>query len=300
MKRGIILGVLLVAGGLSLAATGFQAPAGRGPQGPNVAEIEKVNDRLFMITGGGGNTAAFITDNGVVLVDTKLAGWGQAIMDKVKSVTNKPVTTIINTHTHGDHNGSNEFFGASVEFVSQENTKTNMEKMDAFKGDKSVFIPKKTFKDKLTLGKGNDQIDLYYFGRAHTNGDAWVVFRALRVMHSGDAFAGKTTPIIDSNNGGSAVDYGKTLSKAASTIKNVDTIITGHSPRMTPADLKEYAAFNDSFVAWVKDEIKAGKTVDAAAAEYKIPAQYNGYTVSTFLGGIKNNIQLAYTELGQK
>ena len=300
MKRGIILGVLLVAGGLSLAAAGFQAPAGRGPQGPNVAEIEKVNDRLYMITGGGGNTAAFITDNGVVLVDTKLAGWGQAIMDKVKSVTNKPITTIINTHTHGDHNGSNEFFGASVEFVAQENTKTNMEKMDAFKGDKSVFIPKKTFKDKLSIGKGNDQIDLYYFGRAHTNGDAWVVFRALRVMHSGDAFAGKTTPIIDPNNGGSAVEYGKTLAKAASGIKNVDTIITGHSPRMTPADLKQYAAFNDSFVTWVRDEIKAGKTVDAAAAEYKVPAQYNGYTVSTFLGGIKNNIQIAYNELGQK
>jgi cyclase len=300
MKRGIILGVLLVAGGLSLAAAGFQAPAGRGPQGPNVAEIEKVNDRLYMITGGGGNTAAFITDSGVVLVDTKLAGWGQAIMDKVKSVTNKPITTIINTHTHGDHNGSNEFFGASVEFVAQENTKTNMEKMDAFKGDKSVFIPKKTFKDKLSIGKGNDQIDLYYFGRAHTNGDAWVVFRALRVMHSGDAFAGKTTPIIDPNNGGSAVEYGKTLAKAASGIKNVDTIITGHSPRMTPADLKQYAAFNDSFVTWVRDEIKAGKTVDAAAAEYKVPAQYSGYTVSTFLGGIKNNIQIAYNELGQK
>jgi cyclase len=300
MKRGIILGVLLAGGGLSLAAAGFQAPAGRGPQGPNVAEIEKVNDRLYMITGGGGNTAAFITDNGVVLVDTKLAGWGQAIMDKVKSVTNKPITTIINTHTHGDHNGSNEFFGASVEFVAQENTKTNMEKLDAFKGDKSVFIPKKTFKDRLTLGKGNDQIDLYYFGRAHTNGDAWVVFRALRVMHAGDAFAGKTTPIIDPNNGGSAVEYGKTLAKAASGIKNVDTIITGHSPRMTPADLKQYAAFNDSFVTWVRDEIKAGKTVDAAAAEYKVPEQYSGYTVSTFLGGIKNNIQIAYNELGQK
>ena len=300
MKRGIILGVLLVGGGFSLAAAGFQAPAGRGPQGPNVAEIEKVNDRLYMITGGGGNTAAFITDTGVVLVDTKLAGWGQAIMDKVKSVTNKPITTIINTHTHGDHNGSNEFFGASVEFVAQENTKTNMEKMDAFKGDKSVFIPKKTFKDKLSIGKGNDQIDLYYFGRAHTNGDAWVVFRALRVMHSGDAFAGKTTPIIDPNNGGSAVEYSKTLAKAVTGIKNVDTIITGHSPRMTPADLKQYAAFNDSFVTWVRDEIKAGKTVDAAAAEYKVPAQYSGYTVSTFLGGIKNNIQIAYKELGQK
>ena len=253
-----------------------------------------------MITGGGGNTAAFITDRGVVLVDTKLANWGQAILDKVKSVTNKPITTIINTHTHGDHNGSNEFFGASVEFVAQENTKTNMEKMDAFKGDKSVFIPKKTFKDKLTLGTGDDQIDLYHFGRAHTNGDAWVVFRTLRVMHSGDAFAGKTTPIIDANNGGSAVDYGKTINAAAAGIKNVDTIITGHSPRMTMADLKEYGTFNTDFVKWVQGEIKAGKTVDAAAAEYKLPERYKGYAVSTFLGGIKNNIQVAYDELKKK
>ena len=298
MKRGMVLGVLLAVGGLSLAAAGFQAPA-RGPQGPNVAEIEKVNDRLYMITGGGGNTAAFLTDNGVVLVDTKLAGWGQAIMDKVKSVTNKPITTIINTHTHGDHNGSNEFFGTTVEYVAHENTKANMQKMDAFKGDKSAFIPKKTFKDKLTLGKGNDEIDLYYFGRAHTNGDAFVVFRALRVMHSGDAFAGKTTPIIDGNNGGSAVAYGNTLAKAAS-INNVDTIITGHSPMMKPADLREYATFNADFVTWVRGEIKAGKTVDQAAADYKLPERYKGYAISTFLGGIKNNIQVAYNELKKK
>jgi glyoxylase-like metal-dependent hydrolase (beta-lactamase superfamily II) len=308
MKRAIVLAALLAAGGLSLAAAGLQAPTagqgrgerGRGPQGPNVAEIEKVNDRLYMITGGGGNTAAFLTANGVVLVDTKLPGWGQAILDKVKTVTDKPITTIINTHTHNDHNGSNEFFGTSVEFVAQENTKANMEKMDAFKGDKSVFIPKKTFKDKLTLGKGADQIDLYYFGRAHTNGDAWVVFPALRAMHSGDAFAGKTTPIIDANNGGSAVEYGKTISKAASSIKNVDTIITGHSPRMTPADLKEYGAFNNDFITWVRGEIKAGKNVDTAAAEFKIPERYKGYSVSTFLGGIKNNVQIAYDELGKK
>ena len=98
-------------------------------------------------------------------------------------------------------------------------------------------------------------------------------------MHAGDAFAGKSTPIIDANNGGSAVDYGKTVAKAAASIKNVDTIITGHSPRMTPADLKEYADFNSDFVAWVQGEIKAGKTVDAAAAEYKVPEQYKGYAV---------------------
>ena len=74
----------------------------------------------------------YIAEKGVVLVDTKLANNGQAILDQVKSVTDKPITHIINTHTHGDHNGSNMFFPASIEIVVQENTKTNMEKMPAF------------------------------------------------------------------------------------------------------------------------------------------------------------------------
>jgi glyoxylase-like metal-dependent hydrolase (beta-lactamase superfamily II) len=297
MKRASALGLLIGVGALSMAVAGFQ---GRGPQGPPVAEIEKVKDNLYMITGGGGNTAAFITGAGVVLVDTKLANWGPAIMDKVKTVTNKPVVTIINTHTHGDHTGSNEFFGTSVEIVAQENTKTNMEKMDAFKADKAAFLPKKTFKDKLTLGKGKEEIDLYYFGPAHTNGDAWVVFKDLRVLHSGDAFAGKTTPIVDGSNGGSVVSYGKTVAKAAGAIKDVDIIITGHSPRMTPVDLKQYAEFNTELASWIAAEKKAGKTVDQAADEYKIPAKYAGFQINTFLGGMKGLVQTGYAELDKK
>ena len=66
---------------------------------------------------------------------------------------------------------------------------------------------------------------------------------------------------------------------------------------MTPNDLKEYADFNNEFITWVQGEIKAGKSVDAAAMEYKIPDKYKGYTVSTFFGGVKGNIQTAYNEL---
>ena len=132
-------------------------------------------------SGGGGNTAAFITADGVVVVDTKLAGWGQAILDQIKTVTPKPVTMIINTHTHGDHVGSNVEFPATVDVVAQENTKANMEKMAPFQTESGKqHLPKKTYKDKMTLLSGRDRIDLYYFGRGHTNGDAFVVFPALR------------------------------------------------------------------------------------------------------------------------
>ena len=206
MRRAVLLGTLIVLGALRIAAQ-QAAPPAQGAAGgqPQTLTTEKLRDNLFVIKGGGGNTAAFITSKGVVLVDTKNPDWGQRIMDQVRSVTDKPVVTIINTHTHGDHTGSNEFFPASVEVVAQENTKANMEKMDAFKGEKAQFLPDKTYKDKLTLNSGADRIDLYYFGAGHTNGDAIIVFPTLRVAHAGDLFARKGTPLIDTNNGGSGV-----------------------------------------------------------------------------------------------
>jgi len=309
MKRELVLGTLIVLGGLSLVVSGLQAPAGPSAAARAATKIEKVKDNLYMITGSGvadtsafsgGNTAVLITDAGVVIVDTKLPGWGQIVLDRIKTVTNKPVTTIINTHTHSDHTGSNEFFGTTVDSIVQENTKANMAKMDEFKGDKARFLPKRTYKDRLTIGKGKDQIDLYYFGRGHTNGDTFVVFPALRTMHAGDMFAWKALPYIDTDNGGSVAIHPQTLAKAVATIKDVDTVITGHIPIPTTwNELKEYADFTQDFVTWAQNEMKAGKTVDQAVPEYKVPAKYRGYVASANpqFGGVKTNLEALYKEL---
>src|SRR5512134_769796 len=140
MKRVFVLGSIVFVCVLAAAWTNVtaQQPAapggaagGRGPA-PGVGAIQKVAGSVYMIPGAGGNTAAYVTANGVVLVDTKLANNGQAILDQVRTVSDKPITHIINTHTHGDHNGSNQFFPASVEIVVQENTAKNMQKMDVF------------------------------------------------------------------------------------------------------------------------------------------------------------------------
>ncbi len=309
MKRELVLGTLIVLGGLSLVVSGLQAPAGPSAAARAATKIEKVKDNLYMITGSGvadtsafsgGNTAVLITDAGVVIVDTKLPGWGQIVLDRIKTVTNKPVTTIINTHTHSDHTGSNEFFGTTVDSIVQENTKANMAKMAEFKGDKARFLPKRTYKDRLTIGKGKDQIDLYYFGRGHTNGDTFVVFPALRTMHAGDMFAWKALPYIDTDNGGSVAIHPQTLAKVVATIKDVDTVITGHIPTPTTwNELKEYADFTQDFVTWAQNEMKAGKTVDQAVPEYKVPAKYRGYVASANpqFGGVKTNLEALYKEL---
>jgi len=306
MRRVIMLGALVIVGGLSLAVSG-QAP---GPSAKALAatKIEKVKDNLYVITGSGaadqeafsgGNVAVFITDGGVTLVDAKLPGWGQQIVDRVKTVTNKPITRIINTHTHADHTGSNEFFGASIESIVQENTKANMVKMDEFKGPKAQFLPKKTYKDSMQIGTGKDEIDIYYFGRGHTNGDSFVVFRDLRTMHVGDIFAWKALPYVDADNGGSVMEQGKTLSKAVATVRNVDTIINGHIPTSTWNDLKEYAQFTSEFAAFAEKSMKAGKTAAQAADEWKLDPKYKGYVASMnpSFGGARGNMDIAYNEM---
>jgi cyclase len=289
MRRGLVLGMLFALG--ALAAVKAQPPAANAPK---VVEVEKVKDNLWVLRGGGGNTAVFVTANGVTVVDAKNPGWGQPILDKVKELTPKPITTLINTHTHGDHVSGNVEFPATVDVVTQENTKANMEKMDIFKQNNNRGMAKRTFKDKMTLGKGADQIDLYYFGPGHTNGDAWVVFPALRIVHAGDLFAGKNLPLVDGNNGGSVLHYPETVMKAYHRIKNVDTIINGHMPAQTTwADLKEFGDFNKDFLTWAQAELKSGKTPEQAAADWKVPEKYKGYssTVSPLFGGVAGRLQ---------
>lgn len=296
MSRASILGALVIVGALTAAVAG-QAPRATLP------DLQKVKDNLYFIDASspvdrsqftGGNTGVFITDTGVVVVDTKLAGYGPDILAKIRAVTPKPVTMIINTHTHGDHTGSNEAFPASVDIVAHENTKALMAKMDAFAGAKAAFLPKRTFKDKMTIGSGKDQIDLYYFGAGHTSGDTWVVYPALRVLQTGDMFAWKDAPLLDRANGGSGVEFPKTIGKAIAAIKDVDTVIPGHSPLMKPADLQEYQRYTADLLAQVEAAAKAGKTADAAMAGLNL-SKYTGYRTDR----LKAAVDAIYAEVGK-
>ena len=271
MKRFALLAVLITVGCLSLTLAGYQGAA----QAPTAQALQATK------------------------MDTKLPGWGPTILERVKTVTNKPVTTIINTHSHNDHSGSNDFFAQNVDSVVQENTKANMAKMEEFRADKARFLPKRTFKDKLSIGRGKDQIDLYYFGRGHTNGDIFIVFPALRTMHAGDMFAQKMLPLIDSMNGGSVLEYPQTLAKAAAGIPNVDTVIPGHRQKTTFNEFKEFAAFTKDFVDFARSSVNAKKTVAQAAAEFKVPAKYAGYvvTIDPQLVSAERVLQIAYDEL---
>ena len=263
----------------------------------------EIADNLYMLSSDpaeqgmrtGGNTAVFVTSAGVALVDTKIKGYGQDIIAEVGKITDKPITTIINTHTHWDHSGANTEFPDTVDFVAHENTFAHMSRStcddgagfqggsitncEAFRGDNAKYLPKTTFSTRTSLFSGLDQIDLYYFGRGHTDGDTFVVFRAARTMHTGDMFARKGLPFIDAENtNGSAIEFGSTLVKAIDGIQNVDTIIPGHADDpLTWDDLVDYAGFYNLLLSKAQQGAAAGQSVEDVVGAYTVPGRYREF-----------------------
>ncbi|MEQ1757590.1 MAG: MBL fold metallo-hydrolase [Vicinamibacterales bacterium] len=290
MTRGhALIGFVIVSTLLSPAPLA-QAPVGAPPQGavpggapqgappaPAMLQVQKLKDNLFVISGGGGNTTVFVTrNNGVVVIDTKLAGNGPALLDAIRSITPEPVATVINSHSHADHTGNNPGFPPAVRVVSHVNTRANMQKMEQFQGANAAFVPTHVFQDRLTLFTGPDRIELYYFGQGGTNGDAWIVIPAHRVMIGADNFNQGLT-LIDTANGGSARRFEQTLTRVASEIRDVDTVITGHGGVLSWNDFLQFSALTKEFYAWARAQKAAGKTVEQAAMDYRLPAQYVGF-----------------------
>jgi glyoxylase-like metal-dependent hydrolase (beta-lactamase superfamily II) len=304
-----MVGLLLMGGPLSKAIAAYQQQAGAKPQAPPTVQVEKLSDRLVLLRGGGGTTALLIGADGVTVVDTKNPRFGAPIIAAVKELTGRPVTRIINTHCHGDHVSGNVEFPA-IEVIAHEQTAANMKNWKPVAGfpvpnppQPSIFetngnrnLPTRTFGDRLTLGKGPDQIELYYFGRGHTNGDAWILFPADRVVHAGDIFAwNNQIPILDSNNGASGVAYPDTLMKAHAALgKMADRIITGHANMMTFDDLRAFADVNRNFLEAVRAAKKQGRTVDEFVKSWTPPAGINAPTGAR----LPTNVQAIYSELG--
>jgi glyoxylase-like metal-dependent hydrolase (beta-lactamase superfamily II) len=254
-------------------------------------------DTLYVLIGGGGNTLALMRDEGVVVIDTKLPGWGTAIREAIEAASDRPVATIVNTHAHPDHAGGNKEFTPPVEIVAHANAAASVGAT-------------RTVTDKLTLFSGPDQIDLYYFGRGHTNGDLVVVFPQKRLAYLGDLFPSKSAPVVDMAAGGSVIALADTLRRMATELKGVMRVVAGHpegladardpsatsvdisTPRMMRwSDVEEYADFTRDFVDAVRKARAGGKTAAAAAAELSLPDRYRDYDMRSALAAVESIYQ---------
>jgi glyoxylase-like metal-dependent hydrolase (beta-lactamase superfamily II) len=262
-------------------------------------EVLKLRPNLFLVTGGspnvGGsaNTVVFVRSRDVVVIDTKgpRPWWGEAIADEVKRLTKLPITTIINTSASGDHVAGNiTLVNSGIDIIAHDNASADMRKMTSmFTKPTGGGLPTRTFKDRLTVGSGPDRLELYYFGPTGNRSGIFIVIPALRVLLTGDAFAGKFLPALARPNGGDGVAYPNTLTKALPLTRDVDMIITGHGGVAKPQDLEVHRDFMRDFLESTRQAKKAGKTAAAAAKAWRVPSRYAGYEArpDRILGGME-------------
>jgi glyoxylase-like metal-dependent hydrolase (beta-lactamase superfamily II) len=260
---------------VSLVATAVLAqgpPGGRGGKGgpkagATVEKIRLLKPNLYMITGGGANTLIRVTPEGLILVDTKNPGDDNynRVMEEIKSVSDLPVKYVLNTHHHPDHVGTNQkFIDAGAKVVSLAALK---ERMASDPRTKDIpGLPTETFTKDYVLKFGGAEVDAHSYGRGHTGDDTMVYFPDLKVVMVSDQMS-DATPIVDFANGGSAVEFTRSLEGVLKL--DFDMAIPGRGEPKTRADVQ---AFRDKFASVISrasDAIKAGATKETLASQVK-------------------------------
>lgn len=253
--------VLLTVAGAGLATLPFAAWQQREGE-PFSTAIRLVKDGLYVIPGydgavTGGNVAARVTGEGVIIVDDRFPPSSAEIVPKVRSVTSQPIKYVLSTHNHGDHSGGHpEFIGIS-EIVAHRNNRANMVR------NKQAAPPRVTFTDEASVFLGGVEVRAIHFGRGHTNGDAIIHFPDLRTIHTGDLVVwGKRTdgsvltPFVDRSNGGSLTEWIATLDGVLKL--DFDAAIPGHGPVLTKAEVQMFHRNLVTLRQRMLDVVKAG------------------------------------------
>jgi cyclase len=238
-------------------------------------KVTKVSGNIYMLEGAGGNIAASVGEDGIVIVDDEYAPLAEKIAAALKGigVTDKPVRFVINTHYHGDHTGGNVPFAAGGSTViAQDNVRKRLESggkagnggsitMDVKPAEKGA-LPIITFDHDMTVHLNGEDIRALHFPAGHTDGDSIIFFPKANVVHMGDDYVRYGYPFIDVSAGGSVQGMIAACEKVAPMLPADVKVIPGHGQISNLDEVREYTKMLKDTSAIVEKEIKAGKTVD--------------------------------------
>jgi cyclase len=251
---------------LSIAVPTF---AQRGPAaGQAVEKIRELKPNLYMVTGGGANTLVRVTPEGLIVVDTKNPGDAQyaRLMEEIASASRLPVKIVINTQHHPDHVGNNQkFIDAGAQVVALAALKTHMASDPRTK--EIPGAPTQTFAKDHVVKLGGAEVRAYFFGRGHTGGDTMVYFPDAKIVMVSDHMT-DGNPIVDFANGGSAVEWTKSLDGALAL--DFEWAIPGRGEPKSRAEVQAYRARFATLVSRAQEAVKAGATRDTLGAQVKI------------------------------
>ena len=244
---------------------------------------EKLTDRVYVLKGQGGNIGLFIGDDCVFMIDDQFAPLSKKIQAVIKTITDKPVTYLINTHWHGDHTGGNANFqkeGAII--VSHENVRKRMSVDQIVRGEKRLASPEEalpviTFSEDMQFYMNKEPILITHVHNAHTDGDVLVYFVNSNVLHVGDAYFQGKFPYIDIDSGGSIDGYIKGIKTIMRITDTTTKIIPGHGKVTTKEELKEYLEMLEDLKTQIFKEIEKGASLKDVKNNAKITEKYKGY-----------------------
>lgn len=245
--------------------------------GSTPVEFRKISDQLYEIVGGrGSNSGAYIGDNGVLLIDSKMdkASVDQ-VLEGLRKITDKPVKFLVNTHSDGDHVAGNRYLPQTVTFVAHENCRKEFFASDRNgnpsewnKPELLPFAPAITFSDKMEIHLGSKTVQLWYFGKGHTTGDIVVYFPEEKTAFVGDQIFVTRPQLIHSYKGGNSLEHVKTLAKMLETI-DAQKFCSGHSEMTDRTGIENYIAQMKKMQKKVMDMIEQGKTLEQIKASFE-------------------------------
>ncbi len=254
----------------------FGAAAAQAQQNFDKVEIkiEKLSPTTYVLFGAGGNIGVSVGDDALFIIDDQYAPLTPKILAALKTISDKPIKFVLNTHWHGDHTGGNENMGkAGALIVAHDNVRKRMssEQFIALFKSKVAPAPKAalpvvTFSSDVTFHLNGDEIFGFHVAKAHTDGDTIVHFKNSNVIHMGDTFFNGLYPFIDVSSGGHPDGVIAVADRVLAIANDTTKIIPGHGPVCTKADLKVYRDMLATVSGRIKALIKAGKTLDEIKA----------------------------------
>ncbi len=239
--------------------------------------IDPLSDNIYMLTGQGGNIGVFKNEKGLFIIDDQFARLSDKILTNLKTISDQPVTMVINTHYHGDHTGGNENMANKGAMIfAQKNVRSRMEKRQKEKGSiVPSSLPVITFDEGLQLYFKDENVKAFHVHNAHTDGDALIYFANGNVLHMGDTFFNGRYPYVDLKSGGSIKGYIKASEKALLIVNDDTKIIPGHGKLATKKDLEMFLKMLKEITSVIQKEIDAGKSEKDIIKDTSLTATYD-------------------------
>ena len=262
-------------------------------------KITMLNDDIGIFTEKGGTIAFHLSKDGITVVDAQFPDTAPHLIAELKKMKDQPLRLLINTHHHGDHTSGNiAFKGITSRVLAHKNSLVNQQRVAvANKNEDKQYYPNQTFDNQWSEDIGQEKVSLYYYGAAHTNGDALVHFEKSNIVHVGDLVFNRRHPFVDRSAGANMKSWMSVLDSALKKFDNKTIFICGHSGENYDVKgskdiLLSFRDYLENVLNFVESEIKSGKSKDEILKATQIPGspEWSG-------DGIERPLTAAYEEI---